>query len=107
MKGTVAKFNAKRGFGFIRSDQLDNEIFVHITKVIGRRALRPGQDVTFDTEQTDKGLAAVNVAVQGGDVTSDNQQRSGNVGSAMSPYLLFGGISIVLIIIIVLVLMTR
>ena len=95
MKGTVAKFNAKRGFGFIRSPQLEDEIFVHITKVDGRRALRPGQEVTFDTEQTDKGLAAVNVALKG----SEASKKASDGSSAVSPYLLFGGVAIVLIII--------
>ena len=100
MKGRVAKFNAKRGFGFIQSPQLDDEIFVHITKVEGRRALRPGQEVTFDTEQTDKGLAAVNVVLKGGG--TDKSKASGKA-AGLSPVLLFGGIAVLLVIILVLI----
>lgn len=103
MKGRVAKFNAKRGFGFIRSDQLDDEIFVHITKVDGRRALRPGQDVTFDTEQTDKGLAAVNVVVKGQAAKKSSGGSAGN--SQSSPYLLYGVIAVILIVIAIVVFM--
>ncbi len=100
MKGTVAKFNAKRGFGFIRSDQLDDEIFVHITKVDGRRALRPGQDVTFDVEETDKGLAAVNVVVQGAE--SSNRGKPVTIGldeqKDKTKYLVIGAVILIIVV---------
>ncbi len=100
MKGTVAKFNAKRGFGFIHSDQLDDEIFVHITKVDGRRALRPGQDVTFDVEETDKGLAAVNVVVQGAE--SSNRGKPVTIGldeqKDKTKYLVIGSVILIVVV---------
>lgn len=101
MKGTVAKFNAKRGFGFIRSDQLDQEIFVHITKVNGRRALRPGQEVTFDTEQTDKGLAAVNVSAEGTQATGQGKPPSVGISDkpgSTSKYLLIGAVVVIIVL---------
>ncbi len=106
MKGTVAKFNAKRGFGFIHSDQLDDEIFVHITKVDGRRALRPGQDVTFDVEETDKGLAAVNVVVQGAE--SSNRGKPVTIGldeqKDKTKYLVIGAVILIIVVAAVLLL---
>ncbi|OOZ40928.1 hypothetical protein BOW52_05165 [Solemya elarraichensis gill symbiont] len=104
MKGTVAKFNAKRGFGFIRSDQLDDEIFVHITKVDGRRALRPGQDVTFDAEETEKGLAAVNVVVEG----AESSGRCKPVTIALdeqkdkTKYLVIGAVILIIVVVAIL-----
>lgn len=61
MHGVVVKFDTQRGFGFVRSKQLSEDAFVHITAVRGRRELSVGQTVTFEVTQTDKGLAAVDV----------------------------------------------
>jgi len=61
MKGVVVKFNAERGFGFIRTEALKEDVFVHIKSVQGRKALSQGQSVTFDVTATDRGHAAVNV----------------------------------------------
>ena len=59
--GTVKWFNAAKGFGFITSE--DKDVFVHITAVqaAGMEDLREGQIVQFETEQTDKGPAAINL----------------------------------------------
>ena len=65
MKGTIIKYNGSRGFGFIRSEELDKEIFVHIKSVTNAKHLTVGDLVTFETEETPKGLAAVSVKVGG------------------------------------------
>ena len=66
MKGTIIKYNGSRGFGFIRSEELDKEVFVHIKSVTNAKHLTVGDKVTFETEETPKGLAAVSVKVGGG-----------------------------------------
>lgn len=57
--GTVKFFNAEKGFGFITPDQGGKDLFVHKTGTT--EALWEGDKVTFEVEQSPKGLNAVNV----------------------------------------------
>ena len=52
-KGTVKWFNADRGFGFIKSQDGGDDVFVHITELrrIGLDTLREGQTIEFDLVQ--------------------------------------------------------
>jgi len=61
MEGIVVKFDEERGFGFIRTEELPKDVFVHIQEVRDRQTLSQGQKVRFDTKQTPKGLSAVDV----------------------------------------------
>jgi CspA family cold shock protein len=65
LQGKVKWFNDAKGFGFIRVEQHDEDIFVHFTDVQmrGFRSLREGQEVSFECERSDRGLKAVNVAI--------------------------------------------
>jgi CspA family cold shock protein len=62
MTGTVRRFNAERGFGFITGED-EQTYFVHQTKILmsGYRTLEIGQKVTFDPDETDRGPQAINV----------------------------------------------
>ena len=53
-KGTVKWFDSTKGFGFIRPDIGEKDIFIHKTAVInsGVKYLGEGQKVTFETEFT-------------------------------------------------------
>ena len=64
MKGTVKWFNAEKGFGFITAED-GNDVFVHFTNINaeGFRTLEEGQAVTFETQESDRGLQAVEVTV--------------------------------------------
>lgn len=64
IEGTVKWFNDSKGFGFIEQADGD-DVFVHHTSInaSGFKTLNEGDRVSFETEQGDKGLAAVNVTV--------------------------------------------
>ncbi len=54
--GTVKWFNAKKGYGFIKPETGNQDVFVHISDVesAGLRELADNQKITFDVA-TDKG----------------------------------------------------
>ena len=58
--GTVAFFHDRKGYGFIESDDADEDVFFHMDDVEGPD-LEEGQEVEFDIEQADKGPRAANV----------------------------------------------
>jgi len=57
--GTVKFFNDSKGFGFIKDNESNEEIFVHISGLVDD--IREDDEVTFETAQGKKGLNAVNV----------------------------------------------
>ncbi|MBD3362717.1 cold shock domain-containing protein [Candidatus Dojkabacteria bacterium] len=62
-KGTV-KTVTGRGFGFIETEEAEKDVFYHENSLEGElavRKLRKGDVVTFDIEETEKGLNAINI----------------------------------------------
>ena len=61
--GTVKWFNETRGFGFITPDDGSKDVFVHHSAIqgAGYKTLAEGQKVSYEVQQTPKGLAAANV----------------------------------------------
>ena len=57
-KGIVKFFNQTKGFGFIKMTN-DQDIFVHISGL--RDEIRENDSVTFELQQGQKGMNAVNV----------------------------------------------
>lgn len=55
MNGRVKWFSNKLGYGFIVSEDLDGDVFVHQTEIQmeGYRTLNEGDIVTFDLDETD------------------------------------------------------
>tara|TARA_R100000789_G_scaffold45560_1_gene46447 strand:- start:165 stop:359 length:195 start_codon:yes stop_codon:yes gene_type:complete len=60
-EGTVKFFNNTKGFGFIKSEESNEDIFVHSSGLIDE--IRENDRVQFEVEQGKKGLNAVNVEV--------------------------------------------
>ncbi|HLU86560.1 MAG TPA: cold shock domain-containing protein [Taishania sp.] len=60
-EGTVKFFNETKGFGFINDANSGQDVFVHISGLVNKIA----QDdrVSFDVEETQKGLSAINVRI--------------------------------------------
>lgn len=61
MEGKVKFFNEGKGFGFIISNQDEKEYFVHVSALTPGLRLNENDAVTFDVEEGDRGLKAVNV----------------------------------------------
>lgn len=62
--GTVKWFSDDKGFGFITPDEGDRDLFVHHTGIVGEGylSLAEGSKVSYEVEEGDKGLKAVNVS---------------------------------------------
>jgi CspA family cold shock protein len=63
LKGKVKTWLDSRGYGFIRPEKGDNDIFCHTTDVKNVYDLDRGDEVEFEVEETDKGKRAINVKI--------------------------------------------
>jgi cold shock protein len=59
--GTVKFFNRSKGFGFITPEDGDKDVFVHQNGLIDN--INEGDKVSYEVEESPKGLNAVNVKV--------------------------------------------
>ena len=62
MNGVIKK-KTDRGFGFITGEGMDKDLFFHSKALVGVTwdEIQEGDSVTFDTEDSPKGMNAVNV----------------------------------------------
>jgi CspA family cold shock protein len=59
--GTVKFFNNAKGFGFITNEN-GEDIFVHVNNT--QDEITEGDKVSYDVEETPKGLSAINVSLE-------------------------------------------
>lgn len=61
--GVVARFDPRRGYGFVIPDDGGEDVFVHQNNINmdGFRYLKPGEHVSYELEVGEKGLKAVQV----------------------------------------------
>ncbi|AKH96958.1 cold-shock protein [Halanaeroarchaeum sulfurireducens] len=62
-KGTVDFFHERKGYGFIATDDADDDVFFHMEDIEGPD-LEEGQDVEFDIDDAPKGPRASNLSRQ-------------------------------------------
>jgi CspA family cold shock protein len=62
INGTVKFFNEGKGFGFITPNEGGKDVFVHVNGLNGL-SINEGEKVSFDVEEGQKGLNAVNVSM--------------------------------------------
>ena len=62
LNGTVKFFNVDKGFGFI-AGQDGVDVFVHFSNIQadGFKTLNEGQAVSYDVQETSRGLQAINL----------------------------------------------
>jgi len=58
-KGTVIFFNESKGYGFIKDQETQESVFVHINGLVDR--IKDKDKVSFEVEMTPKGASAVDV----------------------------------------------
>jgi CspA family cold shock protein len=62
VKGTIKKILPIRGFGFIKRDGEEKDLYFHWSKTLDDfYYLKAGDEVEFEIEKTDKGLQAIDV----------------------------------------------
>lgn len=57
--GKVKFFNRRRGYGFIETEEVEKDIFVHVTDL--KDFVSRGDEVAFDIAKSAKGYEAKNV----------------------------------------------
>ena len=63
LNGTVKWFNVSKGYGFIKREDKEKDVFVHSSAVenSGLKYLKKDEQLTFEVESSDKGPSAVNL----------------------------------------------
>ena len=61
MKGRIAWFSRKKGYGFIHPDDDTRDVFLHINQIPEEMELFDGDAVEYETETTNKGVSATKV----------------------------------------------
>lgn len=67
-EGIVKWFNNKKGYGFVRQEGIDEDIFVHFSSITmkGYKTLREGEKVSYELKNTPDGkLQAEQILVIG------------------------------------------
>ena len=62
--GTVKFFNQSKRYGFIKPDLGNKDIFVHATSLPNIENLQEGQRITFEIEESSRGIQAINIEIE-------------------------------------------
>jgi CspA family cold shock protein len=60
MNGKIKWYNVRKGYGFIEGED-GKDIFLHRSAIPQGLFLKEGDEVEFETEDTDKGIKAINL----------------------------------------------
>ena len=61
MKGVVKFFHDQKNYGFIETEEIDDDIFFHVSDLEEGDGIEEDTEVEFDQEEGDRGPKAVNV----------------------------------------------
>lgn len=61
--GVVERFDSDKGWGFLRSKECLEDIFIHIGNVVAGGIPQAGNVATFEISQTERGPKAINVRI--------------------------------------------
>ena len=63
LNGTVKWYNSRKGFGFIKRDDGDTDVFLHASavKAAGLKYVNEGEKYSFDLLDGPKGPSAINL----------------------------------------------
>jgi CspA family cold shock protein len=75
--GTVKWFSNAKGYGFISSEQGNDDIFAHFSAIQmdGYKTLKKGQKVEFEFTQGPKGLHATSISPESTEDSSSTTQH--------------------------------
>lgn len=76
--GTVKWFNNAKGYGFIITNEGNEDLFAHYSAITmeGYKTLKAGQLVSFDITKGEKGLHAVNITAPDSGTSSSPQAKA-------------------------------
>nr|WP_308286340.1 cold shock domain-containing protein [Actinomycetospora endophytica] len=57
-EGVVARYDEERGFGFITPDAGGDDLFLHVSVIVGSEPLQKGDRVRYKVRQSDRGPQA-------------------------------------------------
>ena len=79
--GTVKWFNNAKGYGFVLSEDKQEDLFIHYSSIQmdGYKSLKAGQEVEYDVQEGPKGMHAVNIR------SSGSGGESAEIGADVSP----------------------
>jgi CspA family cold shock protein len=63
MQGTVKFFHDGDGYGFIETEELDDDVFFHVSELGEGVEVEEDDEVEFEQEEGDRGPKAVNLTV--------------------------------------------
>jgi CspA family cold shock protein len=63
MKGKITFFHDQNGYGFIETEEMDDDVYFNLDEQEDDLEVEEGDEVEFDQEEGDRGPKATNMSV--------------------------------------------
>lgn len=64
VRGTMIRFNADKGYGFVSVDELEEDVFLHVNDVdLDKASLGVGAVIDFELDEGDRGVRATRASL--------------------------------------------